>query len=393
MLKWGAFFCLLGVVGQVIFVQVSGGFEAFYSVGRGAGDYENNTAYLYGTPNLVYVGMLILLSEMRKPTVTNSTRIMIVLLAAFIMLYKVYIGQRSHVILYSIAFLCIYFSARGRAIPFRLLIPLGVALVIILGFMNLYRGGIHLYTDWGELQKDVAQKSATDFAREATVTGKVAGYGTEVCMYIGITYFCPDPVPYDYGETYLNLLVQWIPRRWWRSRPVFLSSWGKLLEAHGTGATHGPTPTMFGLLYMNGGVVGMITGSFLLAVIMSILPKWHGVYPENDYVRVFWVGLMFEPWFWVLINGIPCTVVNQGPWFLMPMVLVFAFSRARVEGPVVSVPRPQNGAGPPPPPSKGFPGLGAPRPFFRRRAPRRGIGGPQTVPRSGPRHPPIQQTP
>jgi hypothetical protein len=228
-----------------------------------------------------------------------------------------------------------------------------------------------------------------DIASQATLTGKEAGYGTEVCMYIGITYFFPDPVPYDYGEMYLNLLVQWIPRRLWPGRPVFNSSWLKLLEAHGAGATHGPSPTMFGLFYMGGGVVFVIISSLLLAVIMSVLPNWRKMYPDNDFVRVCWVGLMFEPWFWVVVNGIQTTVVNQGPWFFAPMVLVFLFSGERAAGPVVGLPTPQAGASPPPPSLMGPRGLRRPGPLFRVRTPRKGTGTYPTVPGNGVPRPPI----
>jgi len=330
MMKWGVILVLLGIMGQAVFVGRSGGFEEYFSVPRGGGDYEHNTAYLYGMLNFVYLGLLILISEGRKRTVSPFTRLMILLLVLLVLLYKVYIGQRSHVILYSICFLAVHYSSRGRSIPWRVLVSYGLTLSLVIGFMSLYRLQIHLKTDWGALSRDIAQRTVWDFLEAAPRGGTMVGYGTEICMYVGITYFVPDPVPYDYGANYLNLLVQWIPRKLWPSRPHFgMNHWLRLLEAQGSGATHGPTKTLFGGFYGNGGVVGVIALSLVYGVVMAIMPCWRRLYQSNDFVRLAVIGLMFEPWFWVLGGGIPGTIVARGPWFIAPMVLIYVWLRAR----------------------------------------------------------------
>ncbi len=90
----------------------------------------------------------------------------------------------------------------------------------------------------------------------------------------------PDVVPYSYGGGHLAILYRPIPRAIWPGKPV--KNW--MLQAAGLdedrGFTIGISPSLFGDLYLEGGVITMVLLSVVYGVLLGRISRWGaGLHP------------------------------------------------------------------------------------------------------------------
>jgi len=92
--------------------------------------------------------------------------------------------------------------------------------------------------------------------------------GPDVRLYVDFLWLFPTTVNYDYGVFYAQFLVGWIPKALWPDRPDFrLEKKQEVLAELGTCHICSPSPTILGMYWMNGGLVGvcvlcLFTGAF-----------------------------------------------------------------------------------------------------------------------------------
>lgn len=106
----------------------------------------------------------------------------------------------------------------------------------------------------------------------------------------------PETVPYSNGETYLPLFTKWIPRAIWKDKPIEYTpnEWAKrygLVDPYNfTIAYNLPWFTEY---YVNFGFIGIITGMFLLGILIRFLTiKFSNV--SNPIIALIGIALTFN---------------------------------------------------------------------------------------------------
>jgi hypothetical protein len=259
----------IGVLGEIRFIQLSGGVENYFSAGRGAGDYENVTAYIYGARWLLFPGVAFLIAAgMEKRAWRRGTVLMLCLMGA----YNLVLGQRSGI--FAVTFLSFYCALlwRRRVPRLAVVVAVSCALAVLLGFVKLTRSDFHLGSDFErtkDLMKAPVSQLALDLARENFSVTADKYHISEIVLFAGFLKTIPKEVDYDYFVFYTSFLYKWIPRIYWPDRPDPAA--GKVLELdHVLGKTHrtGSTPTILGMYYLHLGyfsvfVMAVLTGFYL----------------------------------------------------------------------------------------------------------------------------------
>lgn len=258
----GLVLAVIGVAGEVRFIQLSGGAESYFSMGRGVGDYEHVSAYIYGARWLLFPGVAFLLAAgMKKKLWRGPGLVLLAVMAA----YNLYLGQRSGI--FAVVILGFYCAMLWRRKVPRLftLAAAGCALAVLLGFVKLTRVDYHLGSDF-ERSKELLQSAHVgtvfDLAKENFADTRDPSQITEVVLFAGFLKTIPKEVDYDYFVFYTSFFYKWIPRLWWPDRPD--PSMKKVMELDQVlGKTHrtGSTPTILGMYYLHLGYISV----FLLA--------------------------------------------------------------------------------------------------------------------------------
>lgn len=267
----GMLLLVAGVAGELMFVNRSGGAQAYYSISRGGGSYETTTAYVYYArwfwiPGIAFLAAAGTERRRWRPAAVAG----LVLLGA----YNLMLGQRTGIYLAVLSTLYVRAVWRRRLPKVAtILAALGVA-AVLMGFMALTRGDYHLNSSFLTTRK-LLEKPPGEVLKETTLNNVSGiGYGpdNEMVLFAGLIRVFPQVVDYDYFKYYTSFLYSWIPRMAWPSRPG--PTRDKLLEglsATGADQRSGPTPTMLGMFYMHFGVVSVLLLSFLTGLFLAFI--------------------------------------------------------------------------------------------------------------------------
>lgn len=138
----------------------------------------------------------------------------------------------------------------------------------------------------------------------------------------------PSRLPFRYGGEHLEIFYRPIPRAWWPNKPVS----GYMLKISGMdqerGATLGISPSLFGSFYVEGGLVGVVLGSFIYAYVIA---------------RLFSIAAPLHPFASLLVRCLVCAslvpLLRGGDlpgvyaWLVMafwPLLLVLLFKRKQL---------------------------------------------------------------
>lgn len=117
LINLGLFWILIGIIGQVVFIERSGGIEVYFSVARGFGAYKENTAYLYLLKWVIFPGLVIGFVAIASGYVAQWKKIILYLTGIGFWLFQVIAAQRSGVIMVGILLLACYYLPKKRKIP------------------------------------------------------------------------------------------------------------------------------------------------------------------------------------------------------------------------------------------------------------------------------------
>jgi len=236
----------------------------------------------------------------------NLTRYLFALAAAVGLGTALLSGMKSGVVELLVALTLPYFYARRR-IPTRLFVA-GFALFVFFYPVNLtYRTIIntgHLNTTSladaaGAMGTAVATTWGNNsMADTLTFTGQQAKLRqADVLQEIGlIVRYTPNPFPYQMGAAYLRLpATVLIPRIVWPDKPV--DSIGYIMTRDYVGLSAyaaqftSSAPTIFGDLYMNFGIAGVVVGMALLGLLAGLL--FSAISPDLSAGRLLYYYVVF----------------------------------------------------------------------------------------------------
>jgi len=236
----------------------------------------------------------------------NLTRYLFALAAAVGLGTALLSGMKSGVVELLVALTLPYFYARRR-IPTRLFVA-GFALFVFFYPVNLtYRTIIntgHLNTTSladaaGAMGTAVATTWGNNsMADTLTFTGQQAKLRqADVLQEIGlIVRYTPNPFPYQMGAAYLRLpATVLIPRIVWPDKPI--DSIGYIMTRDYVGLSAyaaqftSSAPTIFGDLYMNFGIAGVVVGMALLGLLAGLL--FSAISPDLSAGRLLYYYVVF----------------------------------------------------------------------------------------------------
>jgi len=306
----------IGVLGEIRFIQLSGGVVNYFSAGRSAGDYENVSAYIYGARWLLFPGAAFLISAgMEKRPWRWGSVVLLVVMAA----YNLILGQRSGI--FAVAILSFYCAMLWRRKMPRLtvVVAVGCVLAVVMGFVKVTREEFYLGSNF-ERAKSLINASgpqlALDLAKENFATTSDKYYISEIALFAGFLKVIPKEVDYDYFVFYKSFFYNWIPRVWWPDRPDPSAS--KVVELDKVlGKTHrtGSTPTILGMYYLHLGYLSVFVMAVFTGFYLGLIDSFGGramAYPAAAVVFV------------TLSNGILSMPIGLGPLASIASLLPFS---------------------------------------------------------------------
>lgn len=124
----------------------------------------------------------------------------------------------------------------------------------------------------------IAEQGLPDAALRAGFTG--------VDRFIVLINGVPSEVPFQYGKTYLRVLAAPVPRQFWPGKPGLSEA---TVYADLFGAQKGIYPGSFiGDMYLNGHVIGVVLGMFVMGLVHRSLDQWRELHSDNASVTVIY---------------------------------------------------------------------------------------------------------
>jgi oligosaccharide repeat unit polymerase len=99
----------------------------------------------------------------------------------------------------------------------------------------------------------------------------------------------PDRLPYQWGRTYLLILIAWIPREVWPGKPIVNidNTIGQVIRGHNLLGSAGLPAGQIAELYYNFSYPGIFAGCFLIGVLLRKIDVLLGAYGRNPNVVAF----------------------------------------------------------------------------------------------------------
>ncbi|MGA2176579.1 MAG: O-antigen polymerase [Verrucomicrobiota bacterium] len=315
----GLVLAVIGVAGEIRFIQLSGGVEDYFSAARGAGDYEHVSAYVYGARWLLFPGVAFLLAAgMKKKAWHGPGIVLLAVMAA----YNLLLGQRSGI--FAVAILGLYCAMLWRRkIPNLITVAaVGCVLAVLLGFVKLTRDDYHLGSDFKRSKELLQSLDAGAVLELATANFAVIkdkedpSHMSEIVLFAGFIKTIPSEVDYDYFVFYTAFLYKWIPRVWWPDRPD--PSKEKVVELDRLlGKTHrtGSTPTILGMYYLHLGYLSVFFMAALTGYYLGVIDSFGRRAMTHPAAAVVFVTLS---------NGVLSMPMGLGPLASMSSLLPFS---------------------------------------------------------------------
>jgi len=331
----------LGLVGYSYLFASGGGVSEWLAVGRGGTDYDAISGYVAQLPDLLPLGVILLLFEMHFHPSPLPKKIALWLLAAVIWWWFLYLGSRSRLIGFTIAGMGAYYLPRRKSPPLVLAGAVFLALFILSNFQEAYRDkftNLSLNLDQIDLNEAKGNAFPSFWGGDPALQAEGLSAGVEFNCVLSVIELVPDKVPYNYGYGFLEVFTRWIPRAMWPDKfyPQMEAVQGVLREGQLSGANvrdteilMGPAFTFVGHWFYVGGPIGLIFGGFFTGVLFRAIRTIYdrGNRSEGDIlVYVSLIGIGFGE-----AASTPLAWLLTLPVALGPLVLILFLCRASPE--------------------------------------------------------------
>ena len=331
----------VGLIGYSCLFASAGGMREWLAVGRGGTDYENISGYVAQMPDLLPVGIILLLFQMHFHPSPLPKKILLWLAAALIWWWFLYLGSRSRLIGFTIAGTGAYYLPRRKSPPLLLAGSVFIGLFILSNFQQAYRDKFtNLSLNLDQIDLSEAKGTALPYflGGDPNLQSDALANGVEFNCVLSVVELVPDKVPYNYGYGYLEVFTRWIPRALWPDKiyPQMEAVQGVLREGGLSGANvrdseilMGPAFTFVGSWFYVGGPVALVFGGLLTGVLFRAIRTIYdrGNRNEGDIlVYVSLIGIGFGE-----AASTPLSWLITLPVALGPLLLILFLCRAPSE--------------------------------------------------------------
>lgn len=269
---------LLSLIGFVLFVRATGGFDASaLSVKRatlasndaqGAAQLQarGELRWLSGLGAIGYIFMLVqFTSHGRKVDAKKIVTLSLLFLLAVLLPF--YSSNRGDTLAPIVATLFVL-SRTGTKLNVKKLVGFGLAFVLILQVMTGLRtgGGI------GDAVDEVSPSLVSDSVEALVLTRGFADFSKTAHL----VQLVPRELDWDNGESIFGFAIAPVPRAVWPTKPII--SKGPVLgqAIYGNNTTSGVPPGAIGELYWGFGLTGLFFGSAVLGTLIGLLERRFG---------------------------------------------------------------------------------------------------------------------
>lgn len=315
-----AFWCI-GVLAHILFINRSGGFLVFFSVGRGAGAYEGTTAYFYGLKLLILPGAVLMIVCCRSTFAGKIPAAICTACAAVWFLYQVGIGQRSGIIACGYSYLAAFYLPTRRRPGACALVGVFFTIALLVTLVTQVREEIHVGSDFRKT-RSIMSWDLEQVVKEPHVgpdEGKRSG--SMFVLLLNCRKHVPANVPYTYGENYLNIFVHWIPRVVWPQKPKFgADKWSRLMFVSTGSGAGGPTLGILGRLNFICGLPAVTVGMLLTGVLLRTQYEYLRRGAGNAWAVCLYTFLL--PFNFLLVGAsFPAILCSVLPFLIVPLAL------------------------------------------------------------------------
>jgi len=220
-----------------------------------------------------------------------------------------------------------YQIMRRKRIRIGLFVVIGMVTSLGMGFLKHYRGDFHIGSDFENVRAFlnvplIEQFKELSFATVSDESGpRSTDMTTEIRLYIEYVNIIPDVVDFDYGEFYKQLVVQWIPKVVWPSRPDYRAAKrDEILAVLGTSHVSGPTPTIIGFYWMHYGFVAVCIGCWLTGLFYAYFDAHGRFMPyQNVVATAFFLSTVGSGAAAAFGLGPIAAIQDWGPFVIAPL--------------------------------------------------------------------------
>lgn len=311
----------LGLIGYMYMIASAGGLWEWLSKSRGGTDWENVIAYIALLSRFLPLGAALLLFSVTLRPTLRFYKIIVWALSVLILVWFIYLGQRSGSFLWCLTMLAAYYLPTRKNPPLPLLVALFFAMSVLVTFLGHYRQHfreLSFHLNEIDMQEARARALPNVLGGSAEAKSRDVTRGLDFNCVMTAVELVPEQVDYNYGYCLLEFVTRPIPRALWPMKryphyeaftPIY--DRGGLSEYWVPTASEpilaGPSFTFVGHWYAVGGpvvllVAGILTGG-MFRMIRTIYDRAPG--SEGDvllYYCLIPIGLseaVTTPLFWL----------------------------------------------------------------------------------------------
>ncbi|MEM7682698.1 MAG: hypothetical protein AAF288_12135 [Planctomycetota bacterium] len=213
----------LSMFGYMLMFYSAGGLRAWASASRGDTQSENLPSWVYLFINFQYMlpgATAFLLMGMYLTHSNKMTKLLGWLLFSVVMLWILYLGSRSRVVLLAMGGLAAVYIPKAKNPKLRILLPMFMALMMVAPFLAAYRDK---FTDFSfnlsqinlEEAKDVVLPSFLGGTDDTLTIARDLPRGTEFDVVCATIESVPERHNFAYGYSFVGVGTKFIPRRIW----------------------------------------------------------------------------------------------------------------------------------------------------------------------------------
>lgn len=223
----------------------------------------------------------------------------------------VVISPRAILVGFAISLL-ITFHILIRRISIWFIAGFGFAAIIYSYFINIWRNIV------GTLSADTISDGMTELTQRISISGFIDFLGgrdtSDMNVFVLIASAYGEELPLKYGETFLRVITQFIPRALWPNKPYDLGV--EVLRLYDPFSQSGIPPGYFPELYMNFHLVGILLGGlFLGAGCAHLYCSWI-LHPRDKIIGVLLYSIVAPKFFFIvsatIANALTTTLIALG---------------------------------------------------------------------------------
>jgi len=210
-LVWAA----LAVIGALAFVLFSGGWSVVFSKQHGeAFEWDTTSAYVYDSWKLIFPAILLMLQSVvcrRNHSWLQGSSLFVIAISGLVLIESILRTTRAEIFFLAVIWAFVPQLMRLRP-PTRvrtsLIMLVGGAMVLLYMALRPY---VYIGADWREI---VSLESS-----DVQTSVEEIGQGNEFAYHAALVSACYDTGEYDYGQSIVGVVINFIPRFLWKGKP------------------------------------------------------------------------------------------------------------------------------------------------------------------------------